>query len=60
MLFYRFHYFCFYNNHSLYERPLAKVVKTTIENVVEVKDINGNEDKLYTQHIIAELRKWRE
>ncbi len=45
-----------FNNHSLYERPLAKVVKTTIENVVEVKDINGNEDKLYTQHIIAELR----
>lgn len=45
-----------FNNHSLYERPLAKIVKTTIENVVEVKDINGNEDKLYTQHIIAELR----
>lgn len=45
-----------FNNHSLYERPLAKVVKTTIENVVEVKDINGNEDTLYTQHIIAELR----
>ena len=45
-----------FNNHSLYERPLAKVIKTTIEDVTKVNDINGIEDKLYTQHIIAELR----
>lgn len=44
-----------FNNHSFYERPIAKVVKTTIEDVTEVNGINGNEDKLYTQHIIAEL-----
>lgn len=44
-----------FNNHSFYERPIAKVVKTTIEDVSEVSSVNGNEDKLYTQHIIAEL-----
>ena len=45
-----------FNNHSFYERPLAKVVKTTIEDVSKVSSVNGIEDKLYTQHIIAELR----
>jgi uncharacterized membrane protein len=45
-----------FNNHSFYERPLAKVVKTTIEDVSKVNSVNGIEDKLYTQHIIAELR----
>ena len=44
-----------FNNHSLYERPLAKVVQTTLEDVEKV-NINGNEDTLFTQHIIAELQ----
>lgn len=47
--------FFVFNNHSLYERPIVKVLKATIEDVTEVNGINGNEDKLYTQHIIAEL-----
>ncbi len=44
-----------FNNHSFYDRPIAKVVKTNIENVEKVSDINGNEDTVYTQHIIAKL-----
>ncbi|MFJ8065676.1 YibE/F family protein [Psychrobacillus sp. NPDC096426] len=44
-----------FNNHSLYERPIAKVIKTNIEDVTKVIDINGNEDTLYTQHLIAQL-----
>jgi uncharacterized membrane protein len=52
--------FFVYNNHSLYERPIAKVIKTNIEDVTKVKDINENEDKLYTQHLIAELKNGKE
>ncbi|TQR14711.1 YibE/F family protein [Psychrobacillus soli] len=44
-----------FNNHSFYDQPIGKVVKTTIEDVTKVNDINGNEDAVYTQHIIAEL-----
>lgn len=44
-----------YNNHFLYERPIARVLSTTLEDVTEISDANENEDKLYTQQIIAEI-----
>lgn len=44
-----------FNNHSFYDQAIGKVVKTTIEDETKVNDINGNEDTIYTQHIIAEL-----
>lgn len=45
-----------HNNHSLYDRPIAKVTKSTIEEVTKVKDTNENEDQLYLQSIVAELK----
>lgn len=44
-----------FNNYSFYDKPIAKIVHTNIEDVVKVSDINSNEDTLYTQHIIAKL-----
>lgn len=49
-----------FNNYSFYEKPIAKVVHTKVEDVVKVSDINGNEDTLYTQHIIAKLLNGKE
>lgn len=49
-----------YNNHSLYERPIAKVTKSTMEEVTKVKDTNENEDQLYMQSIVAELKNGKE
>lgn len=43
------------NNYSLYEKPIAKVMKTNIEEVTAVKDAN-NEDRIHVQNIVAELQ----
>lgn len=44
------------NNYSFYERPIAKVLKTTLVDTTKVTDLHNNEDQLYTQQIIAELK----
>ncbi len=45
-----------YNNYSLYERPIAKVMETKSEGVTEEIDMFENEDKLFSQILIAELK----
>jgi uncharacterized membrane protein len=47
-------------NYSFYERPIAKVIKTNLEDTTEVIDIHQNEDHLFTQRIIAELKNGEE
>ena len=49
-----------YNNHSLYDDPIAKVVETNIEESTEMTDVHQNEDQLFTQHIKAELKNGKE
>jgi len=44
------------NNYSFYERPIAKVLKTTLVDTTKVTDLHNNKDQLYTQQIIAELK----
>lgn len=44
------------HNHSWYERSIAKVVETSVENSSEIVNRFGNEDHLYTQQIIAVLK----
>lgn len=51
-----FSMFFVHNNYSFYERPIAKVKETKLLETVDVTDIHGNEDKLFTQSIIAELK----
>ncbi|QGQ48890.1 YibE/F family protein [Metabacillus sediminilitoris] len=44
------------HNYSFYDRPIAKVIKTELEETTKVTDLHNNEDRLYNQHIIAELK----
>ncbi|USK33135.1 YibE/F family protein [Bacillus sp. F19] len=44
------------HNYSFYERPIAEVIDTKLENTSEMVDLHNNEDKLFTQSIIAELK----
>lgn len=44
------------NNYSFYERPIAKVIKTTLEKTTETNEINEIKDQLYTQNILAQLK----
>jgi uncharacterized membrane protein len=48
------------HNDSFYERPIAKVIKTNLENSTETNDRYQNEDRLFTQHIIAQLKNGEE
>ncbi|KMJ60402.1 yibE/F-like family protein [Bacillus sp. LL01] len=48
------------NNHSFYERPIAKVIETKLEDQSELVDMYNNEDVLYRQQIIAELQNGKE
>lgn len=43
-------------NHSFYERPIAEVMETKLEDSTEMTDMHDNEDRLYTQQIIAEIK----
>ncbi|CAM4218391.1 hypothetical protein BAMA_19140 [Bacillus manliponensis] len=47
-------------NYSFYERPIAKVIETNLEDSTEVNDMYENEDRLFTQSIIAELKNGEE
>lgn len=66
-IFYTILIYCFigsvffvHNNYSFYGRPIAEVIKTNIVGVTKVEDLNNNEDVLYTQHIIGELKNGEE
>lgn len=43
-------------NHSLYERPIAKIVDMQIDEVKKVTDMHGNEDQLSRQHLVGEIK----
>ncbi|XDZ00693.1 YibE/F family protein [Bacillus manliponensis] len=47
-------------NYSFYERPIAKVIETNLEESTKVNDMYENEDRLFTQSIIAELKNGEE
>ena len=44
------------HDYSVYERPIAKVIKTSLESTTEMEDMYLNEDRLYTQSIVAQLQ----
>ncbi len=44
------------HNYSFYDRPIAEVIETELENVVDVVDLHNNEDKLFTQRIIGKVK----
>lgn len=48
------------NNYSFYERPIAKVIKTTLEKTTESNELNEIKDQLYTQNIIAQIKNGEE
>jgi uncharacterized membrane protein len=58
------------HNYSFYERPIAEVIKTNLEDTAEMIDIHNNKDHLFTQRInkdhlftqriIAELKNGEE
>ncbi|MCJ7840730.1 YibE/F family protein [Lederbergia sp. NSJ-179] len=67
MVFYTLSILCFVasiifvqHNYSLYERPIAKVVKVEQVETTESTDMHDNQDKLTTQHIIAEMKNGKE
>ena len=43
------------HNASFYERPIARVTKTTLEHQADVQDMHKNKDKIFTQTITARL-----
>lgn len=43
------------HNESLYERPIAEVTKTVLEDTTPVSDMYSNDDQLFTQRITAVL-----
>src|SRR5690625_5552408 len=45
-----------YNNYSLYEDPIAQITQTDLSETTEVTDMYNNEDKLFTQHLTAEIK----
>ncbi|OLS33565.1 YibE/F family protein [Bacillus sp. MRMR6] len=49
-----------HHNYSFYERPIAKVIETNLEETTEMEDMLHNKDRLFTQGIIAELKNGEE
>ncbi|MFJ5624905.1 YibE/F family protein [Peribacillus loiseleuriae] len=45
-----------HHNYSFYERPIAKVIKTNLEDTTEMIDMHNNKDHLFTQQITAEIK----
>ncbi|KZM53941.1 yibE/F-like family protein [Geobacillus stearothermophilus] len=43
-------------NHPFYDRPIAKVIKIELTDTTKVTDMHENEDRLFTQRIIAQLK----
>ena len=52
--------FFVYHNYSFYDRPIAKVIQTNLAETTETSDMYQNEDRLFTQHIIARLKNGEE
>lgn len=48
------------HNHTFYDRPIAKVIETSLEDTTKVVDMHNNEDQLFTQHITAEIKNGQE
>ncbi|QUW24002.1 YibE/F family protein [Sporosarcina sp. Marseille-Q4063] len=48
------------HNHSFYERSIAKIIETELVETSNVVDMHNNEDQLFTQHIVAELKNGEE
>ncbi|MGE7662837.1 YibE/F family protein [Peribacillus sp. NPDC097197] len=48
------------HNYSFYEGPIAKVIKTNLESTTEMDDMYLNEDRLFTQSIVAQLQNGEE
>jgi uncharacterized membrane protein len=48
------------HNYSFYDRPIAKVINTNLEDRTEMNDMYQNKDLLFTQSIIAELKNGEE
>ncbi|GKV63932.1 YibE/F family protein [Sporosarcina sp. NCCP-2331] len=48
------------HNYSFYDRPIAEVVDTTMEEAIDVTDLHGNEDTLFIQNITAVLKNSEE
>ncbi|MGE7839516.1 YibE/F family protein [Lysinibacillus sp. NPDC093712] len=42
-----------FHNESFYERPIAEVVKTELEDSTPISDMYSNDDQLFTQQITA-------
>lgn len=49
-----------YHNHSFYDRPIAEVINTNLDDTSEITDRHHNKDKLFKQHITAELKNGKE
>ncbi|WP_338655656.1 YibE/F family protein [Sporosarcina psychrophila] len=47
-------------NYSFYDRPIAKIIETNLEDSVQVVDMHNNRDQLFTQQIIAEFKNGQE
>ncbi|CAM4079554.1 YibE/F family protein [Lederbergia lenta] len=67
MLFYIILTLCFaisivfvHHNYSFYDRPIAEVIKTNVEDTNQVTDMYRNKDRLSTQHIVAKLKNGEE
>ncbi len=48
------------NNHSFYDRSIAKVTSATLVETTDVTDMHGNDDTLYTQELKATIRNGKE
>ncbi|MCZ0703527.1 putative membrane protein [Natronobacillus azotifigens] len=45
-----------YHNHSFYEDAIVEIVETSLEDRTEVTDGYDNQDIIFTQHLLGELR----
>lgn len=45
-----------YNNHSFYERPIAKVLDMEVTEIDEVEDRHQNKDTVFEQSLTAEIK----
>jgi len=43
-------------NYTFYDRPIAKIIETKVEDITEVTDSYENEDKLFTQSLTAKVK----
>jgi uncharacterized membrane protein len=49
-----------HHNYSLYERPIAKVIETNLEETTDMEDMLQNKDRLFTQRIVAIIKNGNE